>query len=97
MVLLRNDVFCKSSILHYALGSSTKPTHLVRKLILGVFKEEIFKKGPYQVTLTGNSPRTVEKQRGVKYYNIDVVARSAIIRKLLSYSSAQNTLINIML
>lgn len=42
MVLLRNNIFCKSSVLHYALGSSTKTTHLVRKLVLGVFKEEIF-------------------------------------------------------
>ncbi|RLU21742.1 hypothetical protein DMN91_006118 [Ooceraea biroi] len=78
MVLLRNGVFCKSSVLHNALGSSTKTTHLVRKLVLGVFKKEIFKKRSIQVT--GNTPRSVEKQPGAKYDNIDVVARSAIIK-----------------
>lgn len=82
MVLLGNNVYCKASVLHYALGSSTKTTHLVRKLVLGVFKTEIFKKGLCQVTLTGNVPR-LGKQPGAKYYNIDVSARSAIISKFL--------------
>lgn len=81
MILLGNNIFCKSSVLHYALGSSTKTTHLVRKLVCGVFKKEIFKKGPCQVTLTGYAPRSVGKQAEVKYINIDVVARSAIISK----------------
>lgn len=83
MVLLRDGIFCKSSVLHNALGSSTKTTHLVRKLVLGVFKEEIFKKGRNQITLTGNSPRFLGKQSEVKYDNIDVSARSAIISKFL--------------
>ena len=81
MTLLGNNIFCKSSVLHYALGSSTKATHLVRKLVCGVFKEEIFKKGPSQVTLSGYAPRNVGKQAEVKYTNIDVVAKSTIISK----------------
>lgn len=81
MVLLRNGIFCKSSVLHKALGSSTKITHLVRKLVLGVFKEDIFNKECNQITLTGNVPRSVGKQPDAKYDNIDVLARSAIISK----------------
>ncbi|XP_067212200.1 uncharacterized protein [Linepithema humile] len=80
MILLGNDIFCKSLVLHYALGSSSKTTHLVRKLVLGVFKEEIFKKGPHQVTLTGYSPRNIGKQTEIKYDNIDIIARFTIIK-----------------
>lgn len=83
MVLLKNDIFCKSSVLHYALGSSSRITHLVRKLVLGVFKKEIFKKGNNQVTLTGCAPRFVGKELQATYDNIDVLARSAIISKIL--------------
>ncbi|EZA49261.1 hypothetical protein X777_12472 [Ooceraea biroi] len=32
------------------------------------------------IQVTGNTPRSVEKQPGAKYDNIDVVARSAIIK-----------------
>jgi len=81
MILLGNNIFCKSLVLRYALGSSTKTTHLVRKLVLGVFKEEIFKKGPCQVTFTGYSPRYLGKQTEIKYDNIDVLAKSTIISK----------------
>lgn len=79
MVLLRNNIYCKSSVLSYAIGSSSKTTHFVRKLILGVYKKEIFKKGSIEVTLTGRAPRTSEKQRETKYCNIDPVAKATII------------------
>jgi len=83
MILLGNNLFCKSSVQRYALGSSTKTMHLVRKLVLGVFKEEIFKKGPCQVTLIGYSPRYLGKQINteIKYDNIDVLTKSTIISK----------------
>lgn len=83
MVLLRDNVYCKSSVMSLAFGCSSKTTHLVRNLVLGVFKKEIFSRGINEVTLTGHAPRATGRQRGTQYCNIDFVARSAIISKFL--------------
>jgi len=59
MIHLRNGIFCKKKIYDYAIGSSHRASHIARKLLEGVFKEEALMK----CTFTGQSPRSLGKER----------------------------------
>lgn len=59
MVLLQNNIFCKKKIYDYATGSSTVSSHLARRFLEGVFKQETLLKS----TFSGQSPRTQGRQR----------------------------------
>lgn len=52
MVSIGNGVYCKKTILDSALKVATKPSHLVRRMLTGVFKEEAIA----TCTLTGRKP-----------------------------------------
>ncbi|XP_067208077.1 uncharacterized protein [Linepithema humile] len=59
MVLLQDGVFCNERVLEVALSSSHKASHIVRRLIVGVFKLESLK----DCTFTGASHRGVHENK----------------------------------
>lgn len=76
MVDIGNNIYCRQTILNMALGSSTKPTHLARKLLEGVFTLQTL----LASTLTGMSPRAQGKERQQQnVMALDIQARLAII------------------
>lgn len=58
MVLLENDIFCKSRMLETALATAKKASHIVRQLIPAVFKPEAIVRS----MLKGQSPRMTKEQ-----------------------------------
>lgn len=76
MVLLTNGIYCRKKILKSALGNSKAVTHIARRLITGVFKEEKL----LQCTLSGQPPRAQGKERQKqKVESLDLGAKNAII------------------
>jgi len=75
MVHLKNNIYCRKRILTNALSVSKQVTHLLRRLIEGVFKIEKI----VNCTLTGQSPRSQGKERkDQEYYSLDYKAIMAI-------------------
>lgn len=75
MVLLKNRTFCRKKVLEMALGSSTKSSHMARRLLEGVFKNDALIKS----TLTGQAPKSLGKERqSQKYDCLDSQARKDI-------------------
>lgn len=76
MVHLADGIYCKKKVYDAALGASKASTHLVRRLIKGVFKEEIL----LECTATGQAPRGVgrDNQRE-EIFSLNPRARKAII------------------
>lgn len=76
MALLMNGVYCRKKVWISALGNSKAVTHLARRLIVGVFKEEKL----LQCTFTGQAPRAQGKERQKETVEcLDLRARNAII------------------
>lgn len=76
MVLLMDNVYCRKKIWISALGNSKAVTHVARRLLQGVFKEEKL----LQCTLTGQSPRAQGKERQKEDVEcLDRRAKNAII------------------
>ncbi|XP_011883712.1 PREDICTED: uncharacterized protein LOC105570870 [Vollenhovia emeryi] len=59
MIHLRNGIFCRKKNYDLALGSSHRASHIARRLLEGVFKQEILIK----CTFTGQTPRSLGKER----------------------------------
>jgi len=87
MVMLRDEVYCRQSVLCEALGASSKTSHLVRRLLLGVFKKDVI----YHVTLTGQAPRAAGREQNAskQLLSLDNKAKVAIISEF----SLLNTLL----
>lgn len=78
MVKLHDEVYCRKSIYDAAHIASHKASHVARRLISGVFKPEAIRR----CTLTGQTPRTLGKERlNDKVDCLHVGARNAIIGK----------------
>lgn len=76
MVLLKDGVYCKHRILESARGVSCKASHLVRRLIEGVFKPQAI----LQSTVSGRTPRAQGKERQQQHViPLNVTAKNAII------------------
>lgn len=74
MILLLNDIYCKRIIHDNAIGASTKQTHVVRRLLDGVFKREALLK----CTCTGK-PSAMAAKLPKKPQALDHTAKNAII------------------
>jgi len=79
MVMLRDEIYCRESILREALGASSKASHLVRRLLLGIFKKDTI----YHITLTGRPPRAAGRVQNAseRLFPLDEKAKIAIISK----------------
>lgn len=74
MVLLVDDVYCKRRFHDNAIGGVSKLSHLVRRLIDGVFKREAL----MECTCTGK-PSAAAAKAGQKPEALDDTAKNAII------------------
>lgn len=80
MVLLQDNIFCKKRTYDYATGSSTIASHLARRLLEGIFKQEAILKS----TFSGQSPRAQGRER--QQENVECLhnqAKQAIIGNFL--------------
>ncbi len=78
MVHLQNGIFCKKLVRDMAKGSAKKVTHLARRLMEGVFKDDAIRR----CTFTGQTPRAQGKLRQMEnIISLDEKAKSAIIGK----------------
>ena len=76
MIPLWNGIYCKKKIYDYAVGSSHRASHLARKLLEGVFKEEALIK----CTFTGQAPRSLGKERQLEeVFCLHNLAKNTII------------------
>lgn len=79
-MLIKDGVYCKRRILESAKGVSFKASHLVRRLLEGVFKPEAL----LQSTVSGRAPRAQGKERQSQHVDpLNVTARNAIIGIML--------------
>lgn len=79
MIHLRDGIFCKKKIYDYAVGSSHRASHMARKLLEGVFKEEALLK----CTFSGQAPRCLGKERQMEeVFCLDDAAKYVIIGKI---------------
>lgn len=75
MIHLKYNVYCRKRIFDSALSVASQVTHLIRRLIEGVFKIEKL----LDCTLTGQSPRTQGKEKINKQFDsLDFTAKMAI-------------------
>lgn len=74
MVPLMNGIYCKRRIRDSAIGGSSKLSHLVRRLLDGVFTREAI----MQCTCTGK-PGAATAKSDKKPEALDDTARNAII------------------
>lgn len=78
MVHLKNNFYCRNAIYYAALGNSHRPSHIVRRLLTGVFQKEAL----INNTLTGQSPRAQGKDRqNVKMSCLHPFVINAIVGK----------------
>lgn len=80
MVHLRGDVYCKKSVFAYAVsGGSSSATHVARRLLEGVFKNEAILK----CTFTGQPARAQREKRFIAVQTLDGNAKDEIIGKFI--------------
>ncbi|XP_071579376.1 uncharacterized protein [Temnothorax nylanderi] len=76
MIHLKNNVYCRNAIYYAALGNCHRSSHMVRRLLTGVFKKEAL----INCTLTGQTPRSQGKNRqNVKVSCLHPIAIKAIV------------------
>lgn len=75
MILLHDGIYCRQSVLLTALGHACKASHIVRRLIQGVFKIEAI----MNATVTGQAPRAGVQDKSVQTVPLDGKAKMAII------------------
>lgn len=74
MILLVNGIYCKRKFHDSAMGASSKLTHLVRRLLEGVFKRDAL----LNSTCTGK-PSAAAAKASHKPDTLDNTAKEAII------------------
>lgn len=77
MILLRDRIYCRRSVLLTALGHDCKSSHIVRRLLERVFKIEAI----MNATVTGQAPRSVGRDNSAQIVPLDGRAKIAIISK----------------
>ncbi|XP_036138578.1 uncharacterized protein LOC105832315 isoform X2 [Monomorium pharaonis] len=77
MILLRDGIFCRQSVLLAALGHACKASHIVRRLVQGVFKIETI----MNATVTGQAPRATARDKSMQTVPLDGKAKMAIINE----------------
>lgn len=73
MIHLKYNIYCRKRIFDSALSVASQVTHLIRRLIEGVFKIEKL----LDCTLTGQSPQGKEKINQ-QFDSLDFTAKMAI-------------------
>ncbi|XP_071578751.1 uncharacterized protein [Temnothorax nylanderi] len=82
MIHLKNNFYCRNAIYYAALGNCHRSSHIVRRLLTGVFKKEAL----INCTLTGQTPRSQGKNRqNVKVSCLHPIAINAIVDFSLYY------------
>lgn len=75
MVKLVGEIYCKSRDYDLAISGSTQASHLVRRLITGVFKPS----GYLQATFIGQAPRAHKSKNPKQIKPLNITAKNAII------------------
>lgn len=91
MVMLRNKIYCHQLVLCAALGASSKASHLVRRLLLGVFKQDAI----CHTTLTGRAPCAAgyNQNVSVQLFPLNDKAKNAIISRFHYYLAISRSII----
>ncbi|XP_074097827.1 uncharacterized protein LOC141526662 [Cotesia typhae] len=86
MIKLAGETYCKSRDYDLAISASTQASHLVRRLITGVFKPS----GYLQATFTGQAPRAHKIKDPKQIKPLNITAKNAIIDFALKVAQDNN-------
>ncbi|XP_044589170.1 uncharacterized protein LOC123268281 [Cotesia glomerata] len=86
MTRLVGETYCKSRDYDLAISASTQASHLVRRLITGVFKPS----GYLKATFTGQVPRAHKVKNPKEIKPLNITAKNAIIEFALKVAQDKN-------